>query len=443
MLKGHRIALVEDDEIMGGSLAQRLALEGAEVLWLKQATRALGALRTPRKPFDAVICDIRLPDGSGEAMFTALCRTVTPPPFLFITGQGDIAQAVRLMQAGAADYVTKPFELPVLLERLALLIRRESPMAMPPLLGISEAARRVEALVQAAAAQDHPVTIRGAPGTGKGLVARRIHRLSDRRAAPFVEVNLARESDPAAALDEALRRTGEGVLFLNAPERLPEPAQDDLLRALDRTSGRVVSAMLPGAGLPLAALLDRLSRSEIRVPPLADRPEDAVWLLRRLFERMNPRRPQPLSGLSALAEAAVRAHDWPGNGRELRARLVRALESAAGDRLFPADLFPERQDAAFRTLAEAREAAERAQILAALDRCEGRVAEAAKLLDVSRTTLWEKMQKLGLRRSEIRTLEIRQPEQQLAAARKRCPERRRVAHGPVILPAGLWEETFP
>ena len=75
MLKDRYIVLVEDDEIMGGSLLQRLELEGAEVLWLKQMVRALGAIRTPKKPIDAVICDIGLPDGSGEELFSTLLRT--------------------------------------------------------------------------------------------------------------------------------------------------------------------------------------------------------------------------------------------------------------------------------------------------------------------------------------------------------------------------------
>src|SRR5690554_5110838 len=128
MLKDRYIVLVEDDEIMGGSLLQRLELEGAQVLWLKQIVRALGAIRTPKKPIDAVICDIGLPDGSGEDLFSTLLRTGTPPPFLFITGQGGIGQAVRLIKSGAADYVTKPFEMSVFLERLSLLVgNREKP----------------------------------------------------------------------------------------------------------------------------------------------------------------------------------------------------------------------------------------------------------------------------------------------------------------------------
>ena len=78
MLKDRYIVLVEDDEIMGGSLLQRLELEGAQVLWLKQMMRALGAIRPPKKPIDAVICDIGLPDGSGEELFSTLLRTGTP-----------------------------------------------------------------------------------------------------------------------------------------------------------------------------------------------------------------------------------------------------------------------------------------------------------------------------------------------------------------------------
>ena len=204
MLRNRYVVLVEDDEIMGGSLLQRLELEGAEVLWLKQMVRALGAIRTPKKPIDAVICDIGLPDGSGEELFSTLLRTATPPPFLFITGQGGIGQAVRLIKSGAADYVTKPFEMSVFLERLGLLVgNREKPFQdddFPPLMGVSAAARRVETLIVKAAKASHHVLIRGGPGTGKDIVARRIHDLSERAAAPFVSVNLAREADAEAAL---------------------------------------------------------------------------------------------------------------------------------------------------------------------------------------------------------------------------------------------------
>jgi len=113
---------------------------------------------------------------------------------------------------------------------------------------------------------------------------------------------------------------------------------------------------------------------------------------------LNKRRSEPLKGLSELSIAVLREHDWPGNGREVRARLVRALGSAQGDWVFPVDLFPELSEApdAFETLAETRDAAERRQILRALELTDGQMIEAARLLGVSRTTLWEKMQKHGL-----------------------------------------------
>lgn len=406
MLRGRRIALVEDDEIMGASLEQRLRLEGAEVLRLKLMQRAIGALRTPRAPIDAVVCDIRLPDGSGEDLFRTLCRTMTPPPFLFITGQGGIDQAVRLLHAGASDYIPKPFEMADFLARLAHLMRPARAEGGGDLLGPSPAARRVEAQAAAAAGNDRPVLVRGAAGTGKALIARRIHRLSDRSAAPFLHVNLARSADPLADLRAALAEVGEGVLFLNSLARLTSAAQDAAMDWLDRgAAARTISTCGPEMAEALrdgrfrGDLFFRLAQLEIPIPPLKDRPEDAVWLLSRLFETLNPRRSRPLRGLSALALEAVRAHDWPGNGRELRARLVQALGSATGDTVYPGDLFPERQadaSADLPSLAEARDAAERAHILAALERTGGQVAQAARLLHISRTTLWEKMQKLGL-----------------------------------------------
>lgn len=404
MLKGRRIALIEDDEIMGASIDHRLRLEGAEVVWIKLMQRAIGALRTPRAPIDAVVCDIRLPDGTGEELFATLCRTTTPPPFLFITGQGGIDQAVRLLQAGAADYITKPFEMGQFLDRLSHLLRPKGEALSEPF-GISLAARRIGNLVAQAATTDRPVLIRGAAGTGKALVARRIHALSDRSLAPFVSVGLRRD-DPMSDLVAALDAVGEGTLFLEALDFLPPLGQDALSRWLDGLPpARLVAACGPEMDATVEGgrfrtdLFFRLDLFEIPIPPLAERPEDAVWLLHRLYDALNARRTVPFKGLSALTEQAVRDHAWPGNGRELRARLVQAMETTAGDTIFPADLFPERQmggDDRLPTLSEARDAAERTHILRALERTGGQVTEAAKLLGVSRTTLWEKMQKLGL-----------------------------------------------
>ena len=411
MLKGYSIALVEDDEFMGASLVQRLELEGARVTWLRQVVRALGALRSPPRPIDAVICDIRLPDGTGEELFTRLCETTTPPPFLFITGHGGIDQAVRLMRAGAADYVTKPFDIPVLLDRLAALVAPRETQALPPLLGISPAARRIEEQAQEAAINDRSVLVIGGPGTGKGLVARRIHELSDRRAAPFIGINLAREAQPFAAIagpGGAVSRVGEGTLYIHGYGLLQDDAAGALLAALDggRFAGRIIAACgqeiadIRAGGGVRAELLYRLDMAELAIPPLDQRPEDALWLLNRLFRPLNARRDQPLQGISRLTEEAVRAHSWPGGGRELRARLAQAVATAAGPLLQPSDLFHERvaAEAPPLTLSEAREAAERQHIVRVLDLCGGRVSEAARMLKISRTTLWEKMQRYGIAR---------------------------------------------
>jgi DNA-binding NtrC family response regulator len=402
MLERRVVVLVEDDEIMGASLVQRLELEGAEVQWHRSILRALPAIRTPRKQVDAVVCDIRLPDGSGETLYETLIRTSSPPPFLFITGQGQIDQAVRLMRSGASDYILKPFDTTDFLSRLMLIMRASEGAGMPAESGVSTLARALDRQVADAAKSDTALLLRGGPGLGKLRLARRLHDLSDRRAAPFVALDCLRADVTPTVLADALDAAGEGTLAIVAIGRLPAGGQALLRARLFAANFRLIATAglrleeRVAAGCFRSDLFDLLQTHEIIVPPLADRPDDAVWLARQMLPSLNSRRSQPLTGLSAAAEEAIRAHSWPGNGRELRARMTRAVEAASGQVVLPSDMFPERAAETVRPLAEARDRAERAEIVAALERTGGQVGEAARLLHVSRTTLWEKMQKLGL-----------------------------------------------
>jgi len=396
--EGRHIVLVEDDATMGQSLVQRLELEGARVTWVKQMVRGISAVRTPHHPVDAVVCDIRLPDGTGEDLFETVSQTTIPPPFLFITGQGEIDQAVRLLRSGAADYLTKPFEMPAFLDRLAMIFRADAEDdAILELTGISPVARQLDAQIADIAATKRHVLIKGQRGLGKARIARRLHDNSDRRASGLQAVNGFEPLDMAAAIS----RTGEGTLAISAIDQLSPEDQDMLFSSLRDCGFRLIASASPDIDAQVARgefredLYFALVACEIVVPPLRQRPEDAVWLAQQFFSVMNKRRPGPLKGLSELSISVLREHDWPGNGREVRARIVRALGSAQDDWVFPVDLFPELNEApnAFETLAETRDAAERRQILRALELTGGQMVEAARLLGVSRTTLWEKMQK--------------------------------------------------
>lgn len=403
MFKGRHILLVEDDEFMGASIVQRLELEAAEVSWHRSVQRALPAIRTPRRPVDAVVCDIKLPDGTGEDLYYTLQRTTIPPPFLFITGQGGIDQAVRLLKSGAADYLTKPFDMPRFLERLVLIARRGQDDIDARQTGISTVAREIDARLAQLARRDVPVLIRGAAGLGKARMARRLHDLSDRSVAPLVEVNALRDDDTDRTLDRALAEVGEGTIHINGVTHLSPAAQQRLLDIQGRAAFRLVasdSALMEetvAAGAFRADLFYLLSAHQIVIPPLADRPEDALWLAALMLQALQRGRARQVRGFAPATEAAIRAWPWPANGREVRSRVIRALDHAQGDWLQPGEMFPEPSMAPqVVPLAKARDAAERVQIAAALAHTNGQIAEAAKLLRVSRTTLWEKMQKLGL-----------------------------------------------
>ncbi|MDZ7601257.1 MAG: response regulator, partial [Hoeflea sp.] len=186
-----RVGLIEDDPIMGESIVQRLEIEGWSVDWWRKGKDALGSPKLALA--DIVVCDIRLPDMTGEDIYRQVLGSATTPPFVFITGYGEIDQAVRLMRLGASDYLLKPFVFEEFLLRLRQNAQRSS-RAGPtdiPRLGVSPRMREADSLLDRYAPTDLPVLITGETGSGKEVAARVLHKRSGFAAGPFMAVNCA------------------------------------------------------------------------------------------------------------------------------------------------------------------------------------------------------------------------------------------------------------
>ncbi len=432
------IGLVEDDQIMGESIVQRLSLEGVTVKWWQRGKDAVREM--PSSKFDAIVCDIRLPDLSGEDLFREAARSSGAPPFVFITGFSDIDQAVRLMRAGAADYFTKPFEIDDFLVRLGELM---GPRSAPGthFLGLAPKIKELERLLTRVAKLNSTVLISGETGSGKEVAARFLHAMSGVDGRPFMAVNCA--AIPGELLESELlghekgaftsasqrhlgyaERAGEGILFLDEIGELRPELQAKLLRLIEDKSfyriggerpvpfkGRLVVATnadlpkLVQAGRFREDLYYRINVVSVKIPSLRDRPQDIPWLMELFFTESAGRMETPLKGISSMAEEAALSYSWPGNIRELRNRMERAVVLGLGQWVMPGDLFPEQSDDTamalqMGSLEDIRQSAEKRHILRALAVTSGEIGAASKLLGIGRTTLWEKMRRLGLRDTE-------------------------------------------
>lgn len=434
------VGIVEDDPIMGESLVQRLELEGYRAKWWQSGEEALICLRDVA--CHVLVCDIRLSDIDGEQLFRRALPDLGATPVIFITAFGEIEQAVRLIRAGADDYVTKPFEVEALLRKIAVLCSREVTAGNDIIgrraLGLSAAMRGVETELQRVKDAAMPVLLLGETGVGKEVAARQLHDASTRRELPFITAYCATISveraeselfghERAAIADTDISPTGlveqagSGTLFLDEVAALPLALQGKLLRLLEdgtyrkqggthamMTSARIVSSSnadllaLIAAGKFRADLYYRLNAIELHIPPLRARPEDVVPLAEHFLVQFARRTGQRVPALTLGASAALRDHQWPGNIRELRNRLERAFGLCSGaaqlsaQAVFPEQVLLDQPGDRVTSLAEARERAERLHIEETIRQTGGEIGKAAALLGVSRTTLWEKMRKLGI-----------------------------------------------
>jgi two-component system response regulator AtoC len=446
-----RVLVVEDEAYVRDSLSEILRERGYEVFEAAAMAEALSLLASVS--VDVVLTDFRLPGGDGLQLLRRIQESWPELPVVVLTGQGTIASAVECLKSGASDYLLKPADPEALevalrramagrdLRREVRYLRDTMDLEREPL-GESPAWRRTLHMVDAAAATDSVVLLRGESGTGKDLLARRLHQKSARAGAPYVRVNCAAvptdmwESEffghrkgsftgASADRDGRFQLAHRGTLFLDEVGAMPMETQAKLLRVIQdgevhrlgdrqpiRVDVRIVAAT--NADLEVAIkdgrfrgdLYYRLNVLQIPLPPLRERGEDVALLARAFAQEVAARLGRPAPALDPETVARLRAYSWPGNARELRSVIERALVLHPGRGLAALDLAPEpvassaaepsASTAADLNLREGLNALERSLIVEAHRRSRGVRREAARLLGIDARNLAYYFRKHGL-----------------------------------------------
>ncbi len=443
------LMMVEDD--IGLQKQMRWSFDRYNVLFAANREAAVAALR--RHEPAVVTLDLGLPpdaDGTSEG-FATLQEILTLAPstkVIVLTGQNDRANALKAIGLGAADFFAKPFEpdlLGIVVDRAfrladlerenrELLARQASETPLGGLLTRDPGMLKVCRLVERVAPTTATVLLLGESGTGKEVLARGLHDLSSRRDKRFVAINCAAipenllESElfghEKGAFTGAIKQTlgkievaDGGTLFLDEIGDLPLSLQAKLLRFLqertiERIGGRdeiavdvrVVCAThrnlreLIAEGAFREDLFYRLSEIVVTIPPLRERAGDAALIAHAFVQRFARQNGRDRLVLREDALDAIQHHGWPGNVRELENCIKRAAIMADGNSITAADLGLEAaEEAPMLNLRLAREEAEKQAVLKVMARVEGNVARAADLLGISRPTLYDLLNRFGLR----------------------------------------------
>jgi DNA-binding NtrC family response regulator len=440
-----RVLIVDDEADGREALAELATRWGYDVQTAGDGTEALR--RAIEWHPDVILSDLVMPNMDGLWLLRALRAELPDCPVVLLTGRGSIQIAVQAIKEGAWDFIEKPLEvsrLKIVVERalekketmreVQLLRRRLAALAPgTDIVGAGPAMQKVFELVKKVAASNASVVIGGESGTGKEGVARAIHGLSPRRDKPFVALNCS--AIPATLIESELfgaergaftgadqRRLGcfelahNGTLFLDEIGELPLELQAKFLRVLEerkfrRLGGRVEVEVdvrvLCASNRDLKEeirrgrfredLFFRLGVFGIQLPPLKERREDVPLLVQHFIEKFNAETGKRVQGVVPAALAVLQGYAWPGNIRELRNTVERAMILADGELLTEEHLPPEMQPgggeaAALRLpLGQPLDLVEKDYILATLRRNGGNKARTAELLGISEKTLYNKL----------------------------------------------------
>ncbi|MDH4157079.1 MAG: sigma-54 dependent transcriptional regulator [candidate division Zixibacteria bacterium] len=438
------ILVVDDEPRMTSLLCGHLEDSGHQVTTTTSPAEALRLI--DRHSFDIVITDLSMPEISGMAVLDkALEKEGTE--VIMMTAYGTVETAVAAMKKGAADYLVKPFALEEMELTVSKLISNQrlkslsgfyrqtaAAAARDDFIGSAPAFRMVQEMIARVAVTDSTVLISGRSGTGKEIAARMIHELSPRRDHPFIAINCAALTETlleselfghekGAFTGAVSRKRGrfeladKGTLFLDEIGEMSASMQSKLLRVIEehklvRVGGvdlidvdvRVVAATNRNLKEEVAAgtfredLYFRISVFPIEMPTLAERKEDLLEIAAHFLKGC------PHPNLSPEVSSLLLAYDWPGNIRELKNVLERAVILAHGEPLTLEDFSLEVDDApllARQPSDEAPdrglEATERTMILEALEKTGGNKTEAAGLLKISRRRLYSRMKVHGIK----------------------------------------------
>lgn len=365
------ILLVDDEKNARKNIGSYLESEGYEVLLaadLKTARKHLSAQEA-----DIVLLDVQLPDGYGPDLLAETSQLPNRPPIIMITAHGKIDMAVEAMKNGAHDFIQKPIKF----DRLEQSIKRAQDLvemreelnhfrkaqreALDSIVINSEIMKDVFTEAQRAAKRSTSILITGETGTGKEVLARAIHRMGPRSDKPFIDINCAAvqntmlESElfgyEAGAFTGAQKRkrglmevADEGILFLDEISSMSSDMQAKVLRALEERSFRrvgsttsiqvdvqVVAASnknipeLIGKGEFREDLFYRLKVINLEIPPLREHPDDIPGLAGHFIKTNNPKMGINIENMTPAALDMLKAYDWPGNIRELRNVIERAM----------------------------------------------------------------------------------------------------------------------
>ncbi len=469
-----RVLIVDDEAAICKLLAHLFDQEGFQPIVAHDGKTALQQLRSA--PPDTMILDLKLPDFDGMEILRqakALCEDL---PVVILTANAKIQGAVEAMRAAAFDYLPKPYDHQELVQvvRRAVAQRQpglniKQPASQPgashelaQIMGPSEAIGRLIADVTLVAKSNFSVVIIGETGSGKEIIAQAIHARGPRAKGPFVPVDAGAipetlfESElfgheKGAFTGAAGRRAGRfeqatgGTLFLDEILNMPLVAQAKVLRALQeksfcrvggteaiQTDVRVLAAGNQDlqaevtAGRLRADLFYRLNEFTLRVPPLRERKEDLIFLAKRFLDSTNQELQKTVAGFSERAIQALLSHPWPGNVRQLRSTIRRAVllagEMVTEDHL---DIFQDHSDILRRIplparlpmesgrslgglslreiVTQSKSAVEREVLSRTLRQTGGNKAKAARLLQVDYKTVQTKIKQYGIGSKQERT----------------------------------------